>query len=141
MTPKKPKEFIQPTAEDLGLSDSLVDDVTSFYWSAVRKALSEMKGPLIKVVNIGTFKARYKRIPLIEKKYHHYLANLESDKMTFNKHTLQNQSKLKLEALSRIRKQMEDEFERKAEVRTKRKEYVNNKALEEQKEDPRGSVE
>jgi nucleoid DNA-binding protein len=131
MNPKKPKDFIKPTAEALGHSETLVDDVTGFYWSYVRKALSELEGPSITVTNLGTFKVRYKKIQALEKKHQIYLDNLEADNMTFNKHTLQNISKKKLEGLDKIRKQMEEEFQRKKEVRTKRKIYIDEKNLEE----------
>lgn len=130
MSPKKPKEFIKPTAEALGYSESVVDDIVGFYWSSVRKALSELRSPSITVANLGTFKVRYKRIEVIESKYKHYLENLAMENMTFNKHAIQNTSKEKLDKLASIREQMEDEFRRKAEVRKKRREYVNNKNLE-----------
>lgn len=130
MNPKKPKDFIKPTAEALGQSESLVDDVVGFYWASVRKALSELESPSITVTNLGTFKVRYKKIQALEKKHQMYLDNLEADHMTFNKHTLQNISKKKLEGLDNIRKQMEEEFQRKQEVRTKRKKYIDEKALE-----------
>tara|TARA_R110002167_G_scaffold277831_1_gene483717 strand:+ start:2601 stop:2996 length:396 start_codon:yes stop_codon:yes gene_type:complete len=129
MNPKRPKDFIKPTAEILEQSETLVDDVIGFYWSTVRKALSELGGPSITVTNLGTFKVRYKKIKALEKKHQMYLDSLEVDHMTFAKHTLQNISKKKLEGLDNIRKQMEEEFKRKQEVRTKRKKYIDEKAL------------
>lgn len=141
MNPKKPKEFIKPTADALSISETLVDDVIGFYWSAVRKALSELEGPSIAVANLGIFKARYKKIEKIESKYQTYLDNLESDKMTFNKHAIQKVAKAKLEGLSNLREEMESEYKRKELVKTKRKEYVNNKDMEEQREDIRGAEE
>lgn len=141
MNPKKPKEFIKPTADALSISETLVDDVAGFYWSAVRKALSELEGPSIAVANLGIFKARYKKIEKIETKYQNYLDNLESDKMTFNKHSIQKIAKSKLEGLDNIRKEMESEYERKKLVKTKRKEYVTNKNMEEQGEDSRRTEE
>lgn len=131
MNPKKPKDFIKPTAEALECSESLVDDIIGFYYGAVRKALSDLESPSVTVANLGTFKVRYNRIPTLEKRYQRYLDNLEAEHMTFNKHTLQNISKKKLAGLADVRKQMEAEFKRKEEVRTKRKEYVTNKTVEE----------
>ena len=130
MNPKKPKEFIKPTADALKVSETLVDDVTAFYWSQVRKALSDIESPSITVTNLGTFKVRYNKIGILETKYTNYLANLEADRMTFNKHAIQNMSKQKLEALDSVRKQMEEEHKRKQEVKIKRQEYVNNKTME-----------
>jgi hypothetical protein len=130
MSPKKPKDFIKPTAEALGQSETLVDDVVGFYWVSVRKALSELESPSITVTNLGTFKARYNKIPILEKRYQIYLDNLEADNMTFNKHTIQNISKKKLAGLDSLRKQMESEHKRKQEVKTKRKQYIDGKTLE-----------
>jgi hypothetical protein len=131
MNPKKPKEFIKPTAETLEVSETLVDDVIGFYWRTVRKALSDLESPSITVTNLGTFNVRYNKIPLLEEKYQGYLDKLEAENMTFNKHTIQNHSKKKLEGLERVRLKLEEEYERKKEVRKKRKEYVTNKAVEE----------
>ena len=130
MNPKKPKDFIKPTAESLEESEALVDDVVGFYWSTVRRALSELEGPSITVTNLGTFKVRYKRIPVLEQRYQMYLDNLEVDHMTFNKHTLQNISKEKLESLARVRKQMEEEYQRKQEKKEERKKYIDEKNME-----------
>lgn len=131
MNPKKPKDIIKPTADILELSEILVEDVTNFYWSTVRKALSEIESPSITVFNLGIFNARYKKIPLLEKKYKAYLDNLEIEQMTFNKHTIQNTSKHKLDRLAKLKIDMEVEYARKEEVRIKRQNYVNSKNLEE----------
>lgn len=123
MNPKKPKDFIKPTAEVLQHPESLVDDIVSFYWSTVRKALTEFKGPSITVPNLGTFKARYSKLDKIEHKYQTYLEGLVPEKMTFNKHTMQNTALQKLEGLRRMREEMQEEYNRKLEVKRKRKEY------------------
>lgn len=135
MNPKKPKVFIKPTAEALGQTESLVEDIVSFYWSSVRKALSELESPSITITNLGIFKVKYNQIPKLEKKYENYLKALTPESMTFNKHTIQNTSKEKLEKLERIREQMDEEFKRRTEVRLKRKEYVTNRSLEKQRKD------
>jgi hypothetical protein len=134
MNPKKPKEFVKPTADTLELSESVVGDVIDFYWSSVRKALSDIEGSSITITNLGTFKVRYKKISVLEGKYKHYLNNLDDvsmEKMTFNKHALQNLSKMKLERLQAVREELEAERARKHEVKLKRQEYVTNKNLEE----------
>jgi hypothetical protein len=141
MNPKKPKHLIKPTADALDLSETLVDDIVGFYWSAVRKALSDLESPSITVTNLGTFKVRYNKIDQVQTKYNNYLQKLEAEKMTFNKHAIQNTSKEKLDKLADLKVKMECEFQRKKEVQTKRTEYVNNKGMEEQREDTRGAEE
>lgn len=132
MTPKKPKEFIKPTAEELELKESLVDDVVSFYWNAVRKALSSLESPSITVTNLGTFKVRYNKIEKLKQKYQNYLDNLNFEEITFNQHTILNISKSKIANLESIKLQMEEERQRKLEIKQKRKEYVSNKNMESQ---------
>lgn len=130
MTPKKPKAFIKPTADALGEVESLVDTAVSFFWSAVRKELSSLDSPSVTVPNLGTFKARYKRIPLLERKYNGYIRKFSSDEMTFDIHASQNTAALKLDKLARLREQMEDEYQRQRETKEKRIAYVNNKSME-----------
>jgi len=141
MNPKKPKQLIKPTADKLGLTESLVDDVVNFYWSAVRKALSDMEGPSIAVTNLGTFKIRYKQIPVLEEKYTRHLDEVVLEKMTFNKHTMQNIAKFKHERHKEIRQEIEEEYARKDESKQKRIDYVINKSVEEQGQDSRGTQE
>ena len=132
MTPKKPKHFIKPTAERLELPESIVNDIVSFYWTTVRKELSNLESPSVTVTNLGTFKVRYNKIAVLEKKYNNYLNALTPESMTFNKHTIQNVSREKLDNLEKIRAQMEEGFNRKKEVKEKRKAYVTDKSVEEQ---------
>jgi len=131
MNPKKPKDFIKPTADELKVSEALVDNVVGFYWAAVRKALSDIESPSVTVTNLGTFKVRYNKISAIQKKYDNHLENLVTNKMTFNKHAIQNNAKFKLDRLTAVKAEMQEEFERKKVVAKKRKDYVDNKALEE----------
>lgn len=132
MNPKKPKEFIKPTAEELELKESIVDDVVSFYWNTVRKVLSNLESPSVSVTNLGTFKVRYNKIEKLKQKYENYLSNLNYEEMTFNQHTILNISKAKIASLDLIKSKMEEERQRKLEVKQKRKEYESNKDVESQ---------
>lgn len=55
MQPHKSKEFIIPTAEKLGYSKNLIEDITSFYWQSVRTALSKPENIGVTVSNFGVF--------------------------------------------------------------------------------------
>jgi|TARA_R110000772_G_scaffold185598_1_gene296745 hypothetical protein len=124
MNPKKPKQFIKPTADLLGETENLVLDVVNFYWAAVRKELYKLESPSVTVTNLGTFKVRYKRISVLEKKYNNFLKDSSMDKMTFDKHNVHNKSLTKLKKLEELRTKMQEEYERKAEVKKQRQEYV-----------------
>ena len=49
MTPKKVKTIIKKTSDDLNISESIVDDVISFYWKQVRESIVEVKSNSLKI--------------------------------------------------------------------------------------------
>jgi nucleoid DNA-binding protein len=62
LVPKKAKEFKKATAEDLGLSENLVNNFIDFYWQRVRKLMSDLEHEAIQIPNLGTFKVKHWRI-------------------------------------------------------------------------------
>lgn len=62
MNPKKAKEFIPDVAKELGLSESLVQDVTSYYWQEIRKNLSSLSHSRIHITNLGDFTVKHWKI-------------------------------------------------------------------------------
>jgi len=130
MRPKKAKEFIKPTALNMNLSESMVEDVISFYWSAIQKALSNIESASVTVAGLGIFKVRVKKIKKLQARYTKYLENTDLESMTFNKHSVKKLAEFKLERLSIIEKDLEKERKKKEEVKLKRAEYVTNKTME-----------
>ena len=59
LRPKKSKELIPPLAKELQVSQTLVEDVTNHYWSAVRDALSWMKNIRVHVANLVDFTCKH----------------------------------------------------------------------------------
>lgn len=131
MKPKRPRDLIKPTANQLNMSQQLVEDVISYYWATLQKALSNIESASVRVTGLGTFKVRYKNIDSVKRKYENYLNELDKlDKMTFNKHSLKKLSEFKLNRLEQIQKEIKSEYKRKDEIKKKRKDYVNSKNLE-----------
>jgi nucleoid DNA-binding protein len=130
MKPLKPKHFIKPTADDLELSEQTVDDIVSFYWSTLQKALSNLEGASVRVTNLGTFNIRERRIPRLKARYKKYLEGNEPESMTFNKHSAKKIAEFKLKRLEELEKELQEQKERKKEIKEKRKEYVSSKNLE-----------
>lgn len=62
MRPRKAKEFIPKTAENLNLSENLVEDVIDFYWQEIRKSLSSLKHQRVHVTNLGDFIIKHWKI-------------------------------------------------------------------------------
>ena len=71
MKPKKSKELIPNVAKDLGVSEQMVSDVTSFYWHEIRKSLSSLKHARVHVTNLGDFTIKHwkldDKIDMLEK--------------------------------------------------------------------------
>ena len=111
MLPKNSKHFIQPTVEELDCEIELVEDVVSFFYSAVRKNLTELSGPNIQVANLGSFKVKQKELPKLVVKYSKHLDVLEPE--TFNQMALQKTLELKLERVLNLQKQIDEEGMRK----------------------------
>lgn len=59
MKPRKSKDLIPIVAEELGVSQQLVSEVTSFYWQEIRKSLSSLKHARIHVTNLGDFTIKH----------------------------------------------------------------------------------
>lgn len=129
MRPRKSKYFVNKVAEDLEKPQQQIEDIASFYWSELRKALSNIEEPFISVNSLGTFKVRYNKIEKLKKKYQYYLdSEMDAEKMTFNKHTIRKLSESKIESLDRIKDFMQKEKERKDNF--KKRNYDSSQDLE-----------
>lgn len=111
MLPKSSKDYIKPTADQLGIKEELVDDVVSFFYADVRRALIDMRGPNVVVNNLGTFKAKYNELPKLIVKYQKHLKVLTPE--TFVQMQTKRNIQMKLEKVSRLRKKMFEEKQRK----------------------------
>lgn len=56
MKPTKGRTLIKKTADDLGVSESLTQDVVDFYYSTVRKKIEAMKHTTIFLHGLGTLR-------------------------------------------------------------------------------------
>jgi hypothetical protein len=57
--PKKSKTLILETSRITGMSENIIEDVTSFYWEEVRKSLSSLKHQRIHLTNLGDFTIKH----------------------------------------------------------------------------------
>jgi nucleoid DNA-binding protein len=114
MLPKNSKHYIIPTAEKLNTSPTLVEDVISFYFSELRKTLSNLSFQTIKVENFGSFKAKEKELSKLNIKYTKHLNALNEDNEKYKKIKEDLDSKLSkvvtLQNLIKEEKQKKYEF-------------------------------
>jgi len=130
MVPKKAKDFTEATSEQMELPLQLVENIASFYWSAVRRALTNLEGSSITIANLCTFKIKPTMLPKRLAKYQSYIDNLPLGNMTFQKHAIYDIAKDRAEKLKAIKEEMDTEREKKEEVKKKRQAYVANKSME-----------
>ena len=62
MVPKKAKDFRKAVAEELGLSEDLVDNFINFYWERVRKHMTNLDHGALQIPNLGVFKVKHWKI-------------------------------------------------------------------------------
>lgn len=113
MLPKSSKQFLKPTAEELGHEIQVINDVTGFFYTEVRKALTEMRGPIVHVPNLGSFKAKPGELPKLKVKYEKHLTVLQPE--TFNQMATKKDVENRLERVNNLINLMKSEKERRAE--------------------------
>ena len=110
MKPKSHKSFFEQVAKDIGVHKDVVEDMVTFYYSRVRKNLSNLTDTHINVSNLGTFKLRKKRLENNIKRNKDIIGNLE--KMTYKGYDKYVPVKNKLQkmeqALSMLNKKLEN---------------------------------
>ena len=118
MLPKNSKHCIIPTAEKLNKDAQLVEDIVSFYYSTVRKALTNFLHYNIRLEGIGTFKIKQKELPKLQAKYTKHLSVTTRD--TFTQMQLRKELTTKLYRITRITRLIEKEKQRKRDFKTKK---------------------
>ena len=99
---KNHKSFFEDVANDIGVHKDVVDDIITFYYSKIRKNLSELKDIDINIIGLGTFTIRKKKLEKAIKRNKDILGNLE--KMTYKGYDKYVPVKKKLKEMERALK-------------------------------------
>jgi hypothetical protein len=62
LIPKKAKDFIKPTAEELNVPTELVEDLANFFWDEVHRSVNAMAYHRIDVPGLGVFTSKPKKL-------------------------------------------------------------------------------
>lgn len=130
MKPRSHKTFIKDTAEQLEKDEMLVEDVIGFFFSAVRKTLTNMVHPNVRVSNLGTFKVKPQKLAELKKKYEAHLKVLDNPE-SFNQMTVKRDIEKKFNTVTKLSEIMQKEKKRKDQIQKQRNEFINNQNLEE----------
>lgn len=132
MNPKKHKTILDDIYKELDSNPDLVNDVLDFYWAGVRKAISSVLYPKINIENLGIFNLRPQVLDKTILKYERSLA--KSNPVSFNQYAKYNSVKGRIEILERAKKLIDEEKERRKEIKTNRYGRTNTN-MEEEGED------
>lgn len=132
MLPKKAKEFKKPVAEDLNLSEELVNDVIDFYWEKVRKLITTVDENSIEILNLGTFKLKTWKIDETTSTYKAIIERLEGK---FGKYAIKREYEYRLEILEKAKESAAEEKERLTKIKQERYASKDKDNLEEQASD------
>lgn len=128
MVPKKAKEFIKSTAEEVNLSEDLVNKLTEFYWQNVRKNITELKHKNLSILNLGNFKVKHWKIDETVESYTRIIKSLDGK---FTRYNLKKDLEERIEKLNRIKSLVQEEIDKFKQIRESRYAKKNNKNMEE----------
>ena len=132
MLPKSSKHFIVWTAENLNVDSQFVEDVIRYYYSRIRKTLSSLESPIVRIEHLGSFKVKTKELPKLYNKYKKHLSVLKTD--TFSQMSIKKDIESKLVEVIELQDIIMDEYRRKKEFKIRKDEYIR-KNMESKKTD------
>lgn len=115
MKPKRYKDFKENIAEEVGVHDSAVDDLISFYYARIRASLSNLEDNRVYVDGLGTFSIRKARLEKAIIKNKSFLGNL--DKQTYKGYSKSINTQKKITKLERMLDKIEESFRKKKEFK------------------------
>jgi nucleoid DNA-binding protein len=109
MNPKKANKLYKEVAEELDVSDTLVEETISFYYNHIRQMLSGLTDPRINVEGLGHFVVKTKMVKSAIPRYTKSLDNHDTSTFAayFNKKGIETKLELLIELEKKIIKQEE----------------------------------
>lgn len=139
MIPKSYKQILKKVIEEKGYDESFAEDAVSFYWSEIRKYLSDLKGINIKVNNLGTFNIKPWRVDEFIETYGKHLKKTKG--VTFAEAKYRKQMEEQYNVFLRLKGFLEEEEKKKQNKKEEKKEYELAKNMDKQETDPGGNKE
>ena len=118
LNPKKANDLYKELADELGMSESDVSDIVSFYWSSLRKKMENMDDAYILIQNFGTFYVRLKNLQQEIEKNQIYLKGINPK--NYHKYPFYKVATHRLTKFGGLKEQILNELQKKKEIKTKR---------------------
>lgn len=128
MVPKKAREFLKSTAEEVNLPEDLVNKLTEFYWQNVRKNITELNYKNLSILNLGNFKVKHWKIDETVESYTKIIESLDGK---FTRYNLKKDLEERIEKLNRIKSLAQEEIDKFKQIKESRYAKKNNKNMEE----------
>ena len=127
MIPKKPDTLFKKVAEELEMSEDLIDKFVSFYYKDIRKQLTELNHTRINLDGLGHMVIKTKTVGILIEKYNRMIAKANTFNFSgyFNKKRLES----RIETLNSMQLKI-DEFNEKKKEFKKRVKDGTKKDLE-----------
>lgn len=127
MIPKKHKDILLKLIEEKKYDRSFAEDAVSFFWSELRKNLSELSSGSITVRRLGIFQIKEWKIEEFIASYKKHLDTHEG--LTFREFKYRRQMEEQYNNFQRLYQEMIGRNLLKQEVKKKRIEYEDNKTM------------
>lgn len=122
MIPKKASRLYKEVSEDLNIEETLVETLIEFYYKDIRKAMTELKHPRLKIEGLGYFVIKPYAI---RKAIPRYIKTLDDhDTSTFNAYYNKKNVETKLDALIKMEEKIVHEENNKKTFLKRKDEYI-----------------
>lgn len=137
MIPVKSKEILKRVAKESGYDTSYMEDAVSFFWSDVRKHLSELTFHSITIPVMGRFMVKHWRIDEYIANYQKHLST--NTAYTFKTAIYRNSMRKQYKNFLRLKKEFEKELVKKDLKKEEKRQYELAKTMGEQVQNNGGS--
>jgi nucleoid DNA-binding protein len=133
LNPKKANDIHKELADQLGIPESEVSDIVSFYWSSLRKKMENLNDAYILIENFGTFYVRLKNLQQEIEKNQIYLKGINPK--NYDRYPLYKVASERLNKFGGLKEQILKEMIKKKELREKRYGQNTTGGLETERKD------
>lgn len=129
MNPIKRKYLIEQTAQQLGLSIDVVDEIVSFYYSSVQKKMSSAEYHSLAIPRLGTFVIKRKSLEEKIAKSQNFITKIEKDEhISVKTYEMIIEKRADLAKYVQLKDTMSQEQERRSIVNLKKQVYRDGKS-------------
>ena len=139
MIPKSHKDILNEVIEDNNYDKVFTEDAVSFFWSEIRRHLSDITYTSITVRRLGIFNIKHWKVEEYIDTYKKHLDSVENS--TFKKFKYRKKMEEQYESFIRIKQMLDEQVDKKKDVKEKREKYESAKTMGEQIQDNGGTPE